>query len=65
VRRYIEPTLHHISRAIINSLATTKKLLGALSPSPSTMEAQAEEKVETTSLELAATAGLAGGHQGG
>ncbi|RLN22200.1 hypothetical protein C2845_PM07G08200 [Panicum miliaceum] len=33
VRRYIEPTLHHVSRMVSNSLAMAKKLPGA-SPSP-------------------------------
>jgi pectinesterase len=46
---------------IIKSLATAKKFLSALSPSPSTREAQAEAKAETTSLGLAATACLADG----
>ena len=33
VRRYIEPTLHHVSRMVSNSLAMAKKLPGA-TPSP-------------------------------
>ncbi|XP_039810722.1 pectinesterase-like [Panicum virgatum] len=33
VRRYIEPTLHHVSRMVSNSLAMAKKLPGA-SPAP-------------------------------
>ncbi|CAO2203358.1 unnamed protein product [Urochloa humidicola] len=35
VRRYIEPTLHHVSRMVSNSLAMAKKLPGAPPPSPS------------------------------
>jgi pectinesterase len=48
VRRYIEPTLHHVSRMVSNSLAMAKKLPGASPPSPSstTEAAQAETKTE-------------------
>ncbi|RCV23629.1 hypothetical protein SETIT_5G022500v2, partial [Setaria italica] len=46
MRRYIEPTLYHVSRMVSNSLAMAKKLPGAPSPSPSS--AQAETKTEAT-----------------
>ncbi|XP_062209276.1 pectinesterase-like [Phragmites australis] len=44
VRRYIEPTLHHVSRMVSNSLAMAKKLPGAGpgAPTPSPLTAQAE-----------------------
>ncbi|CAO2192764.1 unnamed protein product [Urochloa humidicola] len=48
VRRYIEPTLHHVSRMVSNSLAMSKKLPGAAPPSSST-------ETETTKTEESKT----------
>ncbi|KAL6850046.1 hypothetical protein ACP4OV_020673 [Aristida adscensionis] len=53
VRRYMEPTLHHVSRMVSNSLAMAKKLPGAGAPRPSTAAAQAEMKTTTAAAATA------------